>query len=159
LWLPWPLQSKKFWPTPSLCVVWQPVPQHAGVAHSQPSVFGAVPELQSLRPLLQLYVHVLPLQLGCPVLVLQACLQAPQFEVELSGVSQPFVSGLVVLSQSAQPPWQPVYVHDEPDEPDEHAAPLLCVVSHDWPHLPQFEAVVIWVSHPLVSGGVVLQSA
>jgi hypothetical protein len=125
------------------------------VEHSQPSVFGAEPALQSLRPLLQLYAHVLPLQLGWPVLVLHALPQPPQFEVESSGVSQPFVSGLVVLSQSAQALWQPVYVHDEP----EHAAPLLCVVSHDCPHLPQFVAVVIWVSHPLVFGGVVLQSA
>lgn len=45
--VPAALQSKKFWPTPSLCVVWQLAPQHAGVEHSHPSVFGADPALQS----------------------------------------------------------------------------------------------------------------
>jgi hypothetical protein len=35
-----------------------------GVEHSQPSLSGAVPKLQSLRPLLQVSVHRLPLQLG-----------------------------------------------------------------------------------------------
>jgi hypothetical protein len=40
----------------------------------------------------------------------------------------------------------------------EHIAPLLCDVSHETPQLPQFCTVVICVSHPLVFGGVVLQS-
>jgi hypothetical protein len=104
------LQSKKFCPTPLVCVVWQPPLQQPGVAHSQPSVSGAVPALQSLRPLLQLYLQLLPLQVGCPVLLLQARPQAPQLEVELSGVSQ-----------LAKPEAQPVYVHDDPPQ----AAPVL----------------------------------
>jgi hypothetical protein len=35
----------------------------------------------------------------------------------------------------------------------------LCTVSHAFPHAPQFAAVASDVSHPLVSGGVVLQLA
>jgi hypothetical protein len=38
-------------------------------------------------------------------------------------------------------------------------APLLCVVSHVWPHEPQLAAPEICVSQPSVSGGVVTQSA
>jgi hypothetical protein len=76
-----------------LWTVWQLPLQHPGVAHSHPSVSGAFPALQSLCPVLHLYVHVLPLQLGCPVLLLQLLPQAPQCDVELSGVSQPFVLG------------------------------------------------------------------
>ena len=43
--------------------------------------------------------------------------------------------------------------------PPEQVAPLLCVVSHARPQAPQLLAVVICVSQPLVSGGVVLQLA
>jgi hypothetical protein len=41
-----------------------PPGQHVGVAHSQPSVSGAVPALQSDAPTLQVYAHVEPLQLA-----------------------------------------------------------------------------------------------
>jgi hypothetical protein len=156
LWLPEPLQSKKFWPTPLLCVVWQPVPQQPGLAHSQPSVSGALPELQSVRPLLQAYEHFVPLQLGWPVLLLQVTPQSPQFEVEFSGVSQPFVSGAVVV-QSLKPAAQPVYLQVAVPLVL-HEAPLLWDVSQATPQLPQFCAVLTWVSQPFVFGGVVLQS-
>jgi hypothetical protein len=46
-------------------------------------------------------------------------------------------------------------VHVEPLQ----LAPLLCVVSHVWPHEPQLAAPDICVSQPSVSGGVVTQSA
>jgi hypothetical protein len=36
-----------------MCAVSHELPQHAGVAHSQPSVSGAVPPLQSEVPALQ----------------------------------------------------------------------------------------------------------
>ena len=102
---------------------------------------------------MHLYEHVEPLQLGWPVLLLHVLPQPPQLDVEFSGVSQPFVSGAVV-SQLAHPPWQPAYVHDEPEQP----APVLVFVSHALPHAPQFVGVVICVSHPFVLGGVALQS-
>ena len=140
---------------PFACVVWHLAPQHAGVAHSQPSVSGAVAALQSLRPALHLYEHVFPLQLAAPVFVLHAALlHAPHVAVEKRDDSQPFVSGAVV-SQSANPVAQPEYVQ----LPAEHAAPVLVFVSHERPQPPQFAGVVICVSQPFVSGGVVLQSA
>ncbi len=71
---------------PSLCVVWQLVPQHDGVAHSHPSRSGAVFLLQSERPVLQVYEQVVPLQLGVPVVALHALPQAPQLLVVLSSV-------------------------------------------------------------------------
>ena len=43
--------------------------------------------------------------------------------------------------------------------PFEQLAPLLVFVSHERPHAPQLLAVVICVSQPFVSGGVVLQFA
>jgi hypothetical protein len=88
------------------CVVWHPVPQHAGVAHSQPSVSGAVPALQSRRPELQLYEQVVPSQLGCPVFVLQIFPHAPQLAVDVFDASQPSKSPLS-LTQSSHPLWQP----------------------------------------------------
>jgi hypothetical protein len=63
------LQSLKFWPRPSPWVVWQPVPQQPGVAHSQPSVSGAVAWLQSEAPALQVYEHDVPLQLAADAFV------------------------------------------------------------------------------------------
>jgi hypothetical protein len=74
-----------------LCVVWQFVPQHDGVAHSQPSVSGAAPALQSVRPELHWYEHVEPLQLAVPVPVLHATLQPPHVVVDVADDSQPFV--------------------------------------------------------------------
>jgi hypothetical protein len=43
--------------------------------------------------------------------------------------------------------------------PPEQAAPRLCAPSHARPQAPQLLVVVICVSQPLVSGGVVLQLA
>jgi hypothetical protein len=137
-----------------VCVVSHPVPQHPGVEHSHPSVSGALLALQSERPELHWYVHVEPVQLAAPVFVLHALLHPPHVAVDESDDSQPFVLGAVV-TQSAYPPAQPVYWQLPPLQ----LAPLLVLVSHARPHAPQFVAVVTCVSQPLVSGGVVLQSA
>jgi hypothetical protein len=157
LWLPWLLQSKKFWPTPLVWVVWQLPLQHPGLAHSHPSVLGAVPALQSVWPLLHAYEHFVPSQLGWPVRVLHALVigQPPQLDVEFSEVSQPLVSGAVVV-QFFQPEAQPVYLQVAVPLV-EHEAPVLCDVSQATPQLPQFWTVVTCVSQPFVSGGVVLQ--
>jgi hypothetical protein len=45
-------------------VISQPAPQHAGVAHSQPSVSGAAAALQSELPTLHAYEHFVPLQVA-----------------------------------------------------------------------------------------------
>ncbi len=66
-------------------MVWQPVPQQAGVAHSQPSVSGAVALLQSEVPALQVYEQVDPLQLAADALVVwQTSPQALQSATVLS---------------------------------------------------------------------------
>jgi hypothetical protein len=118
-------------------------------------VSGAVAALQSVRPALHLYVHVVPSQLAAPVFVLHAAFwHAPHVAVEDSDDSQPLVSGAVV-SQSAKPAAQPVYAQ----LPALQLVPVLVFVSHERPQPPQFAAVVICVSQPFVSGGVVLQSA
>jgi hypothetical protein len=150
------LQSKKLPPTPFEWVVWHwPPLQHPGVAHSQPSVSGAVAALQSVRPALHLYEQVVPSQLAAPVLVLHAAfLHAPHVAVEESEDSQPFESGGVV-SQSANPGAQPAYVQLLPEQ----LGLVLVFVSHDRPQAPQSVAVESDVSQPFVSGGVVLQSA
>jgi hypothetical protein len=83
-----------------------------------------------------------------------AFLQAPHVAVDERDDSQPLVSGGVV-SQSANPFAQPVYVQLLAAQP----APTLVFVSHERPHPPQLAGVVIWVSQPFVSGGVLLQSA
>lgn len=68
-------------------MVWQPVPQHAGVAHSHPSTSGAVPLLQSEEPALQVYEQLDPLQLAAEALVrLHLLPQALQLLVVLSSV-------------------------------------------------------------------------
>lgn len=64
--------------------------------------------------------------------------------VALRSVSQPFVSG-AVLSQSAKPLAQPVYVH----APAVQAAPMLCVASQATPHAPQLWTVSVGVHMPL----------
>lgn len=87
-------------PIPLACVVSHFAPQHPGVAHSHPSVSGAVAALQSLEPALHLYEHVVPLQLAGPVFVSQAFAHPPHVAVEASDVSHPFAFGGVVL-QSA----------------------------------------------------------
>jgi hypothetical protein len=68
-------------------VVWQPVPQQAGVLHSHPSVFGAVAELQSADPALHVYEHVAPLQVAdCAFVRLHLSPHALQLFVVLSEV-------------------------------------------------------------------------
>jgi hypothetical protein len=77
---------------PSAWVVWQDAPQHAGVAHSHPFVFGAV-VLQSENPALQEYEHVVPLQLALEAPArLHASPQALQLVVVLSSVHVPLHS-------------------------------------------------------------------
>ena len=150
-------QSKKLLPTPFECVVWHCPPlQHPGVAHSQPSVSGAMAALQSMRPALHLYEHVVPLQLAGPVFVLHAAFShAPQ----LGGRGERRLAAVRVGRASCRsrrsPFAHPVYVQ----LPAEQPAPTLVFVSHERPHAPQFAGVVICVSQPFVSGGVVLQSA
>jgi hypothetical protein len=100
------------------------------------------------------YEQVVPLQLAAPVFVLHAAVHEPQLAVDESDDSQPLVLGAVV-TQSAKPFAHPVYVQLPPEQP----APVLVLVSHARPHAPQLLAVVICVSQPFVSGGVVLQSA
>ena len=121
-----------------LWVVAHPVPQHVGVVHSHPSVSGALPALQSFSPELHWYEHVVPLQLAAPVFVLHAALHAPHDAVEESDDSQPFALGAVV-TQSANPVAQPVYVQLPPEQP----APVLVLTSHERPHAPQLLAVVV----------------
>jgi hypothetical protein len=110
--------------------------------------------LQSLSPELHWYEHVVPLQLAAPVFVLHAALHAPHEPVDERDDSQPLVLGAVV-TQSANPLEHAVYVQLPPEQP----APVLVLVSHARPQTPQLDTVVVWVSQPLVSGGVVLQSA
>jgi hypothetical protein len=82
-------------------VYWQELPQQPGVAHSQPFRSGGV-WLQSERPGLHAYAHVVPLHLGVPDVVSQTFPQPPQFAVVVALVSQPLRSGAVVV-QFAQP--------------------------------------------------------
>jgi hypothetical protein len=148
------LQSKNELPMPLEWVLWHEVPQHAGVAHSQPSVSGAVAPLQSMRPALQLYVHEVPLQLAAPVVVLHAWWHAPQLEVDDCDDSHP--SKLpAICTQSSQPAWQPAYMQADPVQ----LGAMLCTVSQALPQAPQFAALESDVSQPFVSGGVVLQFA
>jgi hypothetical protein len=84
--------------------------------------------------------------------------QAPQLVAVVVCVSQPLVSGGVVL-QLAYPDAQPVYLQVAPPVPIWHVAPLLCVVSQAIPHALHVADVGTFVSQPLVSGGVVSQSA
>ena len=62
---------------------------------SHPALVGAgnVHVFTVFRDCATCYLDALPLQLGCPVLLLQVLPQAPQCDVELSGVSQPLVLG------------------------------------------------------------------
>jgi len=95
-----------------------------------------------------------PSQLAAPVFVLQAFWHPPQLAIEESDDSQPLLSG-GVLSQSANPFAHPRYVQSLPEQP----APTLVAVSQERPQAPQLATVVICVSQPFVSGGVLLQSA
>jgi hypothetical protein len=85
-------------------VVWQLEPQQAGVAHSHPSVSGAVPLLQSDVPAWHVYEHVVPLQLALDALVVvQLSPHAVQLLVVLSVVH---VEPHVVCWQVHAPLWQ-----------------------------------------------------
>jgi hypothetical protein len=85
------------------CVVWQPDPQHPGVAHSHPSVSGAVAKLQSAWFAMHVYEQVVPLQLSAVALAgLQVTPHPPQLLVVVVGVEQPAVLGGVGL-QLAHP--------------------------------------------------------
>jgi hypothetical protein len=98
---------------------------------------------------------VLPLQVESVACApLHATPHPLQLAVVLVGVSHPFVSGAVAL-QSANPGSHPVYVQLDPL----HAAPVLWAVSHVSPHALQFVVVLVGVSQPSVSGGVLLQSS
>jgi len=73
------------------------------VLHSQPSVSGGVPRLQSAWPAVHVYPQLAPLQLAAVAFVsMQATLHPPQLVVVFVGVSQPVVLGAVV-TQLAQP--------------------------------------------------------
>jgi hypothetical protein len=101
------------------------------------------------------YVQVDP-EHAAPALwvVSHASPHAPQLVIVFVGVSQPLVSGAVVL-QSAQPAEHPVYLHVVPS----HVAPVLWVVSQVRPHALQFDVVSVCVSQPSESGAVLVQSA
>jgi serine/threonine-protein kinase len=86
--------------------------------------------------------------------VLHAAPQAPQLLVVFVGVSQPSLSG-AVLVQSAHPAAHAAYTHVVPLQ----LAPELWVASHAMPHALQFVVVSVGVSHPSVSGAVLVQSA
>ncbi len=137
-------------------LTWHAPPgQHPGVAHSQPSVSGAVAALQSARPALHVYVHVAPLQ-EAPLLWVesQATPHLLQLDTDDSELSQPSASGDVVV-QSAYPALQLVYEHVVPLQD----RPLEWVESQMVPHAPQLVGDVRLLSQPSESGGVLLQSA
>jgi hypothetical protein len=91
---------------------------------SQPSVSGAVDALQSPKPALHMYEHVVPLQVARKTAVLHATPQAPQFLVE---VKEP---------QPPSPPPSPTVTH----APFSHVLPAVHtawffqapVVSQSW---------------------------
>jgi hypothetical protein len=93
--------------------------------------------------------HVAPLLFT----VSQTFPHPPQFVIVLTAVSQPFVSG-AVLVQSSHPVLQLVYEHLVPS----HVAPLLLTVSHARPHALQFVMEFVCVSQPAVFGAAVVQS-
>jgi hypothetical protein len=123
---------------------------------SHPFVSGGVVS-QSAKPAAQPeYVQLLPEQPG-PVLVFvsHARPQAPQLLAVERLVSQPFVSGGVVL-QLAKPALQLAYL--QVPVVVSQVGVLLLLVSQDVPHaLHEVDAAM--VSQPFVSGGVVSQSA
>ncbi len=114
---------------------------------------------QSAQPDLHPVYRQLPPEQLAPLLLLVSQLrpQAPQFDAVVMLVSQPFVSGGVLL-QSAKPDLQLEYKQTAPLEVSQ-VSKLLWIVSHDWPQAAQEAAAVSEVSQPLVSGGVVSQSA
>jgi hypothetical protein len=101
-----------------------------------------------------MYMHEVPAHDGVPVVVLHATPHAPQLVVVEVGVSQPSVSGAVLL-QSAKPGSQLEYAHVVPL----HVGPTLWVVSQTLPQPPHVVVLARLVSQPLVSGDVVVQLA
>lgn len=89
-------------------MVWQLPPlQQPGVAHSHPSVSGAVALLQSEAPALQVYVQVVPLQAGdasVPFVAVHTAPHALQLLAVLSAVH--VVPPHVVSWQVHAPLWQ-----------------------------------------------------
>jgi hypothetical protein len=85
--------------------------------------------------------------------VLHATPQAPQLVVDDSDVSQPSVSGAVVL-QSAQPAAQPAYLQVVPS----HVGLVLRLLSHASLQPVQSETVFSGVLQPERSGAAGLQS-
>ncbi len=138
-----------------MCLVSQLDPQQPGVAHSQPSVSGAVAALQSDAPLLHVYEQLPPLHASAEAFVaVQAMPHAPQFEVVVVCVSHPSTSGAVAALQSPKPVSQ-VYEQVVPLQLEAEALSPLHTVVHE----PQVETEESEVSQPLRSGGVVVQSA
>jgi hypothetical protein len=104
---------------------------------------------------LQATPHEVPLHVAAPLAgTEQTVPHVPQVEIDDRLVSQPLMSGAVVL-QSAKPAAQPVYAHDVPLQ----EAPMLWVVSQALPQPPQFVMDDRLVEQPPTFGGVVLQSA
>ena len=125
------------------------------VGVSQPSVSGEV-VLQSAKPVLQLvYVHFDPPLHAAPLLfVVSHALPQPPHELASKGVSQPSsASGAAGVVQLAKPG---LHVEAQtPPEPQTSVATL--VPAQARPQAPQSVVVSIFVSHPFVSGAVVLQ--
>lgn len=143
-----------------MCVVWHGAPvfvppaQHEGVAHSQPSVSGGEPALQSEWFASHVYEQLSPLHAAAVALFgVHTSPHALQLLVVLVGVSQPSVFGAVVV-QSAQPDAH-TYEHVVPLQ----LAVATLVLPQATPHAPQLEVEVSEDSQPSVSGLALLQSA
>jgi hypothetical protein len=142
-----------------LCAVSHDVPQALHVAMgtcvSQPFVSGAVVSQSAYPELQPVYWHVLPSSHDAPWLFVVSHFlpHAPQLPGVASDVSHPLVLTPLV-SQSAQPGWQPVYWQTiAPPSPVPHVAPKLCVVSQTLPQAPQLVVDVFELSQPFVFGG------
>jgi hypothetical protein len=103
---------------------------------------------------LQVYEQVVPLQLAAEALVsVHALPQPPQLAVVLVGVSHPSVSA-PAFTQSANPAPQ-VYEQLVPL----HDAAVAFDGVHTTPQPPQFDVVLVAVSHPSVLAPALAQSA
>jgi hypothetical protein len=148
-----PLQN-----VPRLCVVSQALPQAPQLVIdeselSQPSVSGG-DLLQSAYPEAHpVYAHVPAAQAAPKLWVTSHALPHTLHALPVTCVSQPFVSGAVVL-QSAYPDPHPAYTQVVPS----HETPVLNILSHALPQPAQLVMVRSDVSHPFTLGGVVSQS-
>jgi len=86
-----------------MCTGWHALPQHMGVAHSQPSAF-AFAWLQSMNPgMHDMYMHTPPGHVAPTLRVVsQTFPQPPQCATSLAEVSHPSVSA-PVFTQSMKP--------------------------------------------------------